>query len=284
MKYALRAQTVPERLLKGRLLENVEDGTSMGEAELVTAKSLTEWRHTRALFVLDKELQDVLLSTKSPDVDELPALPVSGMWVQFAEPISDMEGMWLYRQPPRVGDEPGVVFCGAGYVDLGLAHTGFAVQWGCVTQGQQAAIKQSDPICQDLINLFRSLLYAMRWKQILQQTEVVPPALGPKSPRCERREHEREEAKGKSYARYTLLSLSMNDRTKASSRVPTAADRANVSAHIVLGHWHHYWVRDPGDGCVVKVNEKGLSLVAKLLLPYVRGTGEVTPPTVLVKA
>lgn len=131
------------------------------------------------------------------------------MWVQLNTPISSLpgekpyEGFWLLDLGVNrlfyVTAERGDI-CGRG--TLGIENALDPALCSGMTSGDIL-----------ISRIVRSLLYALRWKQIIQQTEVMPPSLAPNASRQERREHERAEAKGKSFEKYTILSLSKNDRT-----------------------------------------------------------------------
>lgn len=114
------------------------------------------------------------------------------------------------------------------------------------------------------------------------------------SDRKTRRERERQQRKGRSVHPHRVWTLSTLKQGKVlpDPDAPVANNPGRrVSGHVVLGHIHRYWVVDPvgrkslGTREVVTKTRgtRTYHLVAKWLLPYVRGEGPVSPTRVLVR-
>lgn len=140
---------------------------------------------------------------------------------------------------------------------------------------------------QDLIKVVSNLLY------LLQNTNSMREEAEPHRPefsgtdRRARRERERHQAKGRSVYPHRVWHLSTLDRTPMEDESKVLSGR-RVSGHVVLGHIHRYWVLDPA-GCrslgtqEVATKTKGTRtyhLVARWILPYVRGEGPPSSPRV----
>lgn len=57
--------------------------------------------------------------------------------------------------------------------------------------------------------------------------------------------------------------------------------RGSMPEHLVRGHWHGYWVRNPGENKVImeKQGARGpLYLIAKWIEPYIQGSGPFKAP------
>jgi hypothetical protein len=115
----------------------------------------------------------------------------------------------------------------------------------------------------------------------VQEVRPVPP----KNPR----KAEMRERRGELMERHTRVRLggravAARAARSASERGARAADltAAQRAARLVRGHWHHYWVADPGEESIlaIKPGKTGvLHLVAKWLMPYYRGDGDPRSPS-----
>lgn len=135
---------------------------------------------------------------------------------------------------------------------------------------------------------------------LLQNTNELTEGSDPVRPefvgtdRKTRRERERQQRKGRSVHPHRVWTLS----TLAHGKVlpdPDAPVTNNpgrrVSGHVVLGHIHRYWVVDPAGRPSMGTREvvtrtmgtRTYHLVAKWLLPYVRGEGPIATARVLVR-
>ena len=137
---------------------------------------------------------------------------------------------------------------------------------------------------------------------LLQNTTEMRQEQDPTQPdlvgddRKARRERERQYLKGRSVQRHTVWHLSTLDRTRTPAAfdpdAPTITNPTRkVSGHTVLGHIHRYWVVDLAGRKSLSTREvvtktrgtRTYHLVAKWLLPYVKGEGPTLQTRVLVR-
>ena len=135
---------------------------------------------------------------------------------------------------------------------------------------------------------------------LLQNTTELREEADPPRPDCvgndrkARRERERQNRKGRSAYPHRVWHLSTLERGKvtADPDAPVADNpQRKVSGHVVLGHIHRYWVLDPSGRRSLGTREvatktrgtRTYHLVAKWLLPYVRGEGPVAQARVRVR-
>jgi hypothetical protein len=129
----------------------------------------------------------------------------------------------------------------------------------------------------DAVYVVLNLLMALN-AGYLESRTVVPS--GPKNPA----KAEKRERRGEVLERHTLIRLGQRARAASPPRpAPASGERDPVSAHFVRGHWHCYWVREPGDDPVLsrKPGKKGdgeLHLVARWVFPFQRGSGGPPEP------
>jgi hypothetical protein len=130
-----------------------------------------------------------------------------------------------------------------------------------------------------------NLLYLLQnTREISTAVEDPRPELR-KEDRSSRRERERETSKGRSVLPCTVLRLSSLKKPLPPHRAEGGVQPARkLRGHIVLGHIHHYWVREPQETPVLdtRTSEKGVCLhkVARWLLPYTKGTGPIAEKNV----
>lgn len=146
----------------------------------------------------------------------------------------------------------------------------------------------------ELTRVVYNLLY------LLQNTTEIREEVEPTRPELEgegrkpRRERERQNRKGRSAYPHRVWHLSTLDRGRTSPDPDAPVERntvPKVSGHVVLGHIHRYWVLDPAGRKSLATREvhtktrgtRTYHLVARWLLPYVRGEGPVASPRVLVR-
>jgi len=139
----------------------------------------------------------------------------------------------------------------------------------------------SVPLARVVVNLLYML---QNTREIRQVTDDPRPELR-KEDRSARRERERERAKGRSVLPCTVLKLSSFEKPLPPHRAEGGTQlKRKTRGHIVLGHIHHYWVRDPQGLPVLdtRVTEHGTTLVkiAKWLLPYLKGAGPIADKNV----
>lgn len=131
----------------------------------------------------------------------------------------------------------------------------------------------------EMFRLVMNLIYLWQTTHHVA-TRVVPGRTFEGKDRAIRREKERFAANRKSASGYTLLHLDHHEAKAASTaraltEVVSTAERAR---HIVAGHIRRYWVLDPGEARVMETKEvhgKTRHAVARWMLPYWRGSGEV---------
>ncbi len=146
----------------------------------------------------------------------------------------------------------------------------------------------------ELTRVVTNLLYLLQNTKELSQVQdpPLPESLFGDS-RTARRERERNLQKGRSCLRHTVWKLStLKRKTPTKPDKTLSSEEKKVRGHIVLGHIHRYWVVDPGDEKVLQTktahHTKGprtYHLVAKWVLPYMRGEGPVekSPKVILRK-
>ncbi len=135
-----------------------------------------------------------------------------------------------------------------------------------------------------------NLLYAMqRTSSVVReqrQPELDPRHAGRRPGRAEKLLRD----SGTTVAPYTVLSLSKKTRSAAPAAQPegvASVERKLRHPKLISGHFHRYWVADPGDETVLDTRQgkaSTLYLVEYLLAPYVQGADLPAPAvkTVLV--
>jgi hypothetical protein len=287
------------------------------------AWALLHWkRGGRPIFVMDEDLAWALVNTEPPmeNFDLLPVLPANGMYICLPPIFAienletgqhRIEGVYIVEDiiaiPQQTETQPGTL--------IKLGTDGFETVPGITIIGvgeDKSTQKVPAWVRDDALLTFHlaQRMPLMSWKSrildgttellrlvvnflyILQNTDGISQVRKevtlPKKMR--KRDPRKFDSDPRSVLPYTVLSLMKEERSKEkqSQGSKDGESGRTVKGHIVLGHVHHYWVKDNGVGLKKlgeRQNTKGtkLALVAKWLRPYHRGQGPAGPKTVSVR-
>jgi hypothetical protein len=146
----------------------------------------------------------------------------------------------------------------------------------------------------DLTRVVANFLYLLQNTTELREDADPPRPDMAGADRKARRERERQHRKGRSACPHRVWHLSTLERNKVHSDpdAPVVDNpKRKFTSHMVLGHIHRYWVLNPTGRKSLGTREvntktRGLRtyhLVARWLLPYVKGEGPLVSPRVLVR-
>lgn len=253
------------------------------ETTAIVAWAAIQWfRAGKPIFRLEAELLQALMNTRLPEGEiEIPEIPFEGFFI-------DLDGEWVLEDK-ETGEHKidGIYVCrdlvngrpeivqGILVVAMGedknksLMDRNDTVQYFATKQMQdlskydcsQRGFREVVAVSMNLLMLMASA------KESVEAEEVTPTR--PKSPK----KIKRAKRKGLSFSKYTVLRLS----EKAKSSIQSSTDKSKTEwdgpTHtvIVRGHWHKYWVLDPGNRQVFNQStrgEKEIYLIRKWIHPY----------------
>lgn len=292
--------------------QGIGDPNTPDFAKLATLLyGLARARAHRTIWKLDEEAYQALVNTNPPWElvrDELPRMPFPAMLIRLPE--DQAIRIQITQETPVPGaipafvdvksillieDVPGQKWRYLGFNDAkeisqfantkGYLDLGFAGAKAQLTEGvsPDAGYTYSQSGDDRVWVLALNLLLALN-NHHLDGQRVVPqrPKSGRKSAKLERR---------KSFAEYTVVRLSQASRQERDASEPktaTATGRAPQRRHLRPGHWHSFWVLDPGDKPIYAVKprvgtderplEGHLYKVVKWIFPHWAGEGDGSPP------
>ena len=264
-----------------------------------TSWSGVQWiRSGKPIFRLEDDLLRVLLKTKVPMdiVDYIPEMPFDGLYIALGEETYSLqdpttglhkaEGIYVCRdlirssfnastgQKDQSGIAHGILVVAVGENKGKSSHPlerddtlqYFALipklPLKTLTEAASAGFKETLRVVMNLLLLMSSE------KQAISRKEVIPKS--PKSPKKIKRAQRR----GNSFHKY--YSLGLSDQIKQKIREKTKKSSIKnwdgpTHVVVVVGHWHKYWVLNPGDRKVLGYKAKGkvtYSLIRKWVYPY----------------